>query len=106
MPEHDSPEEELQAVYRERNLLAVAFTTLCYDTGAGAAGWYQHGGEGWAVVYVTLPEGQMSWHVPEELIPEDLPRVVSEEYDGHTPEQKNDRLTDYIRGDGTLRGDA
>jgi hypothetical protein len=43
-------------------------------------------GAEWPVVYIELPTGQVSWHMPEHPIP----------YDGHTTEQKYARIKAYI----------
>ena len=39
----------------------------------------------WPVVFIELPTGQVSWHVPQH------PR----EWDGHTTRQKNERIDAY-----------
>lgn len=39
------------------------------------------------VAYIQLPTGQVSWHM----------REFSEEYDGHTTEQKFDRIAEFNR---------
>lgn len=39
----------------------------------------------WPVVYIELPTGQVSWHLPQH----------TKEYDGHTTEEKYDRIHRY-----------
>ncbi|MES2210998.1 MAG: hypothetical protein V4515_12600 [Chloroflexota bacterium] len=43
----------------------------------------------WPVVYIELPTGQVSWHMPQHPVP----------YDGHTTEQKYERTRAYIGGE-------
>jgi len=38
--------------------------------------------DGWLIVFIELPTGQVSWHIPE----------FEGEWDGHTTGQKYDRL--------------
>jgi hypothetical protein len=40
------------------------------------------------VAYIELPTGQVSWHMPEYATP----------WDGHTTEQKNARIVNFIEG--------
>jgi hypothetical protein len=41
----------------------------------------------WPVVYIALPTGQVSWHMPK----------WAEPYDGHTTPEKYDRIHAYAR---------
>lgn len=40
----------------------------------------------WPVVFIELPVGQVSWHLPEH----------KETYDGHTTEEKYRRISKFI----------
>lgn len=40
------------------------------------------------VAYIEAPTGQLSWHMPEHVIP----------WDGHTTEQKYERVQEWIAG--------
>jgi hypothetical protein len=40
----------------------------------------------WPVVYIELPTGQVSWHMPQHPVP----------YDGHTTEEKYRRIQEYV----------
>lgn len=97
-------------VYRDRNLLALAFlgelrrstraALLLHgrdpDDADRAMGWWNDEGssDDWAVVWADLPAGQVGWHVPRELVPEWLDER-NPEYDGYTTAEKNDRLATY-----------
>jgi hypothetical protein len=40
----------------------------------------------WPVVYIVLPTGQISWHMPQ----------IDEEWDGHSTEEKHRRINEYL----------
>lgn len=48
----------------------------------------------WAVLYVQTPEGQLSWHIsPDDMdLFGDVVVVSDHKWDGHTTEEKYDRL--------------
>ena len=89
--------QERDKAYQDRNLLAIALVSAAADDlGTNQVGWYDHGGEDWAVVYVDFAEGQVSYHVPRELVPDWLPERPAEVYDGHSREEKNALLRELI----------
>jgi hypothetical protein len=105
-------EKTVGEVYDDRNALALAlaetvrrFHDQLLDAGDGAAlefrtCWTACDGDDadadeWAVIYCWLPTGQVSWHVPRELVEESNIRRCAAEWDGHTREEKNDRLRTY-----------
>lgn len=49
------------------------------------------------VIFVGLPTGQVSWHVPADVIPADLP-AWPHGYDGHTHAHKTARIAAYCAG--------
>jgi len=105
-------------VYADRNALVLALATVAYEyqqqlrrlpanlrgdvPEAFGGCWEPDGGDDadaddWAVVYVHLPTGQASWHVPKELVEEsELPRR-SDVWDGHDRDEKNRRLASYYQ---------
>ncbi|PSQ06115.1 hypothetical protein BRC97_06980 [Halobacteriales archaeon QS_6_71_20] len=91
----DAAEKSIDEVYRDRNLLAIAFIRAFVYFRAERRGRVPHGwwpdGDGWAVVWVDLPTGQVGWHVPREMVPEWIPEA-DPEYDGYTTDEKNDRV--------------
>lgn len=109
MAETDSEPKSKADVYRDRNLLAVAFVAmwdhLRTEIGAHhlAFGWWPDtddvNSEEWAVVWCDLPEGQVGWHVPRDLVPPWFPKR-DPDYDGYTTEEKNRRLREYAKVDG------
>jgi len=50
--------------------------------------------DGWCVVYVELPTGQVSWHVQESELSlfSHAYRDIGNPWDGHTTEEKYARL--------------
>jgi len=96
MSNTDSESKDKSDVYRDRNLLALAFICSYVEVRACVPhGWWPDtddvNGEQWAVVWVDLPTGQVGWHIPLEDVPDWMPKR-DPEYDGYTTEEKNDRL--------------
>lgn len=92
-------------VYTERNELAAALARAVLAMG-GTAGTREHPAEdtSWepdwrGIVMVDLPTGQASWHVhdSERHLLEGLP-VYPGEWDGHTTEEKRDRVRHAFAG--------
>lgn len=93
-------QEALDSVYRERSKCIVGICRMALQLGWDACiGRHQpeddpHWDPSWLnVVYVQTPAGQVSWHVSEEdmALFSFLPRK-NVEWDGHTTEEKYDRL--------------
>lgn len=87
-------EEERDKAYRERAAL-VAFLAASYPSEITQ----DNADEGWWIVYVTTPTGQMSWHVSDADLDlfDHLPKANSVTWDGHTTEQKYERLAELTR---------
>lgn len=79
-------------VYDDRNSLAIALAVLTDEP----AGYYYADDDGsdWPVVWIAPPTGQVSWHVPPSMQPEEVLENHSPAggYDGHTRDEKNARL--------------
>ncbi len=84
-PANSVADDEIQERYAERNRciwMALAF--------AAGAGWscgvkIDPIEADWPIVFIDLPTGQVSWHMPA------YPR----DWDGHTVEQKYDRVREW-----------
>lgn len=79
--------------YAERNQLVAALSKLFRSS------LVRHEGEDWEddwrwVVLIELPTGQCSWHIHDSELPlfDHLSRNHSKQWDGHTTEEKYDRL--------------
>lgn len=104
--------------YEDRNLAVLAYLKAVHDwveevtyTGHSHTdlseiwdnepeyGWKEDDDEdsNWVIVWIEDGHGQRAWHVPRELV-EDLNWLPKKhvEWDGHTREEKNDRLRAYI----------
>jgi hypothetical protein len=92
--ETDSEPKTKGDVYRERNILALAFLLEAHRRGQ-RVGWWPDtddvNGEEWAVVWGERDEGQVGWHVPTSLVPDWLPKR-NPHYDGYTTTEKNARV--------------
>lgn len=115
--QHGGEDKTIAEVYEDRNRLAVAFSKLAEEAAAMAdvasvPGPFQGYGGGyhlpdaddadaddWAITWANLPTGQVSWHVPRNLA--ELSTVTQDpiDWDGHTRDEKNDRLLDYSTSD-------
>lgn len=105
-----SKSAQLEQVYRDRNLLALTSARLAEVVRrrghvAPYAGWWSPtddddpAGDDWAVVYLQLPSGQASWHVPRTLASESSLTPDVRPWDGHDRETKNDRLRTFVETD-------
>lgn len=89
--------KERDYVYFERNNLVSLLSTiypscLGVDTSQKDKQWQN-------VVYIETPEGQMSWHFEVKLLPmfSHLVFKEGELWDGHTTEEKYERLARLIK---------
>lgn len=95
---------QLNEVYKERDLvpaLAVAFAQE-NDVNVGIK---QHQGEDWDddwrnVVFIDLPDfGQVSWHIhKDELINFRYVGAYNDKWDGHSTDEKYERVKKFARG--------
>ncbi len=87
--ESDSKED----CYKDRNLLVQLcgkLAAIC-DLNMGVKF-----GKEWSVLYIELPSGQVSWHVPTSDFVSEFPDY-SPDWDGHDLELKRERIIDFIR---------
>jgi hypothetical protein len=82
----------LEEVYLDRNLLAIAFARMAQQAG-WQAGWsIDASAPDWYVIYVETPYGQVSWHIPPQLLEGlSLPQHPLP-WDGHDIQEKRRRL--------------
>jgi hypothetical protein len=100
--------QSVRELFEDRNALALEFATLVAeisneDDVPGRYRGYEAGwtvpdvddadADAWALVWAQTPAGQVSWVVPKRLAKlSDLDKATVE-HDGHTPRQRNARLT-------------
>ena len=83
MGDYMGTKETADEAFYERNMLALLY----------ADGWYWH--EGWKVLVIDSPAGQLTYHVPPDFDIGWLPEV-SPQWDGSTTEQKHNRIKKYM----------
>ena len=87
-------QNKLNQVYNERDRLVALISSiypshLAIDEGSEEGFKY--------VVYIQTPEGQLSWHIAdEELVLFGHLKVKDNDWDGHTTEEKYDRIQHLI----------
>jgi hypothetical protein len=91
--------EQMNAVYLERNRCVLLALRLALAAGYVAGiGQDEQGEPGWQhILYIDLPSGQVSWHVPDQFVTEhcgNLP-VYTRAWDGHDTEEKYRRVLAY-----------
>lgn len=70
------------AIYHERNLLALFIASANTNLGCG---WYRPEPDEWRVI--SMFDGAMTFHVPDDFDMLGLPEIVPN-WDGHSTEQK------------------
>lgn len=97
---HGSDDEWDPAVSARRNLLVWQVAQDAVNAGYAA---HVSREVTWPVVFIELPTGQVSWHVPTSIRPEGVELRTSDLdsedlWDQHTREDKAKRITDYLAG--------
>jgi|AntRauMinimDraft_4_1070384.scaffolds.fasta_scaffold00256_23 hypothetical protein len=87
--------KELDKVYDDRNLLACALAEATH----APSGWKptDDADNEWAIVWIETPIGQVSWHVPREMVDRLDLRKRDSTYDGYDRDIKNDRLASWTK---------
>lgn len=86
---------QLGEVYTDRNLLAQVVAVLARRAGMEAGWAIDHEESEWPVLLITMPTGQVSYHIPQaECIVGLSP--ASHPWDGHSTEVKRKRLQALI----------
>lgn len=96
-------ELRLNEVYNERDRLVALISSL-YPSHLA-----RHEGEDWDddwrnVVYIDTPEGQLSWHIANKEVPLFGHLITGENnWDGHTTEEKYNRIERLIKRNSSLK---
>ena len=85
----------IDEAYSDRNQAAMLAAKLATLWGF-EVGWRTDPSEpDWPVLFIELPTGQVSWHIPKsETVKTDL--LYKREWDGHTVEEKRERISRFI----------
>lgn len=92
VPRTESIPEE---AYFDRNQAVQVIAKLAYQLG------YKCGvkeDKEWPILYVDLPSGQVSWHIPANEMIGAFPEY-DDGWDGHDVEEKRERLRKFIMGE-------
>lgn len=87
----------LQDAYTDRNQAALLAAHLARMLGM-KTGWHiDHIEPEWPVLFIELPTGQVSWHIPKAEAGAYHP-VWFDGWDGHTVEEKRRRIRQFLEG--------
>ena len=78
--------------YCDRNLAVQALATIAMDMGINVG---IKKDDEWPILYVDLPTGQVSWHIPASEIMGEFADYKGE-WDGHDVEEKRNRMKKFI----------
>lgn len=81
-----APEASPSASYENRNMAVIIAAGYAVAAGLEVGISVDPAEPTWPVLYIELPTGQVSWHLPQHKTP----------YDGHTTAQKYDRITRWV----------
>lgn len=85
-----APEE----AYFDRNMAVQVLTKMANQLG------YNIGIKDdpeWPILYIDLPTGQVSWHIPRNELIGTYPKYTGK-WDGHDVEEKRNRLIKFLEG--------
>ncbi len=85
----------LDDVYRDRNLLAQLAGELARRLGMTVGIGSDPAEPDWPVLYIDLPTGQISWHLPQAELTADFGRYRAA-WDGHAVATKHDRIRAFL----------
>lgn len=82
----DIKKAEVLKDYKARNLKVYAALWLAQDSGLEAGIRLDSKESDWPVVFIELPTGQVSWHVPQHI----------KDWDGHDTITKYERVDAFV----------
>jgi len=86
-------ESKPDEAYLDRNLCVQVIASMARQLGYNAG--IRENGD-WPILYIDLPTGQVSWHIPKADIAGISPEY-HKEWDGHDVEIKRMRLIEFIK---------
>ncbi len=84
-----------EEAYLDRNLVVMTLAKLAKQQGYPVGIKQDPQQPEWPVIMIDLPSGQVSWHIPVTELIDFLPDYQGE-WDGHTLQQKRERVKDFI----------
>ena len=83
----------LNDAYTDRNAAVLGMAKLALQAGLVVGAKYDD--PEWPIVFIELPTGQVSWHIPIAEIRRDLP-MYAKTWDGHTLEEKRQHMAAWL----------
>ena len=87
--EYESKPDE---AYLDRNLCVQVMTRMAQKLGYNVG--VKENGD-WPILYIDLPTGQVSWHIPAAELVRALPEYNGK-WDGHDLEEKRKRIKEFL----------
>ncbi len=84
-------------IYAERNRLALAFAAAMEMHGYKVGQTVDSSEPDWPILMIDTPEGQVSWHLKADDMPDGMPEYRGE-WDGHSTAEKYERLGRIVGG--------
>ncbi len=91
-------DDHIQELYKERNIIVMAMAKMAAELGWNIGLGIDADAPGWPVLYIDSPAGQLSWHIHERDLVGNW-ADFTQPWDGHTTEQKLERLRQLITTD-------
>ena len=88
-------ESKSSEAYLDRNLCVQVMARMAQKLGYNVG--VKENGD-WPILYINLPTGQVSWHIPKADITGTFPEY-QKEWDGHNVECKRKRLVEFIKSE-------
>ncbi|MCP4538532.1 MAG: hypothetical protein GY832_15460 [Chloroflexi bacterium] len=85
----------IQEAYLDRNQAVQAMARMAQLLGMEVGVQTDPSEPEWPVLFVDLPTGQVSYHLPKDAMVGEWPKYT-DEWDGHNLDEKRSRLTDYV----------
>ncbi len=87
-----------EEAYQDRNLAVMALAKLAKLQGYSVGVKLDPEQPDWPVIMIDLPTGQVGWHIPVKELTGDWAEF-SDEWDGHSIQEKHKRLKALINQD-------
>lgn len=88
----------LDDAYFDRNQAVLALARLARAQGYPVGLKIDPNEPDWPILMIDLPTGQVGWHLPKAEIVGRWP-AYEKPWDGHTLEEKRERIRRFVRGD-------
>jgi hypothetical protein len=94
-PQSKNESSTLQEAYMDRNLAVQALASLALSMGLTAGVKEDPNNHGWTLLYIDLPTGQVSWHLPDNEVVWSFP-AYTQDWDQHDLLMKQNRVREFI----------